>query len=308
MAKKKLPNNPVEQEHIAESEAEALAHEVAPESADQSNLDEEAEEAVIVEKGADADQTMPAEVAALHVITEADLEEEKAAAESGSKKTKKTTSKTTKKSATSKKPSRSKRYLEAKHLVEAGKAYGLTEAIDLAQKTSVSKFDGAIELHLHLAKKKGKTTNETTRGMVTLPHGTGKNKKIVVLTEELIEEIAKTKKITFDVAVAAPALMPKVAKIARILGPQGKMPDPKSGTVTTNPEEVIKQINSGRIEYRADDTQNVHQIIGRASWQPEKLLENAQAFLGLFPKGRLDRAVVTATIGPAVTIDLLSLK
>lgn len=300
-------------EKTSERDAEAMEFHQDEASQDEINIDEQAEEGLNAEIGADADETMPAEVGAIH----ADNETARAMNEPASKLEKKKAKKADRAAAKKDKPakpakkvanSRSKNYLKAKEQVETGKVYALAEALELAKQTSIAKFDASIEIHLRTTKKKGKGNTESTRGIVTLPHGSGKDKKIVVLDEAKIEEIAKTKKIDFDVAVASPALMPKVAKIARILGPKGKMPDPKSGTVTDTPDDVVKAMNSGRIEYRIDDTGNIHQMIGRVSWDTDKLLDNAKVMLGIMPKSRLASVAITATIGPAIRIDLTGLK
>jgi len=177
----------------------------------------------------------------------------------------------------------------------------------LAKELSLSKFDGAIEIHLRLSTKKTKGSTESLRGLFQLPHGSGKNRKIIILDEAKIEQIAKTKRIDFDVAIATPALMPLVAKIAKILGPKGKMPDPKSGTVTNDPKQAIEEINSGRAEYRIDANNNVHQIVGRASWDDHKLIDNTKVVLGTFPRNRLMAAFVCPSIGPSVPLDLTKL-
>ena len=168
----------------------------------------------------------------------------------------------------------------------------------------MSKFDGSVEIHLRLNQKKAKGSTESSRGVVYLPHGTGKDKKVVVLDEKMISEIAKTKKLDFDICIASPALMPDVAKIAKILGPQGKMPDPKSGTVTNDPNKVITEIQGGKTEYRVDASGIVHQIVGKVSWDEAKLAENAKAVMAIYPKSRLNSAFVTASIAPSIPLDL----
>jgi large subunit ribosomal protein L1 len=164
-----------------------------------------------------------------------------------------------------------------------------------------------VEIHMHLTKKKDKGSTQSSKVAMHLPHGSGKERVVVVLDEAKIEEIAKTKKIDFDVAIASPELMPKVGKIAKILGPKGKMPDPKSGTVTNDPAKAMAEITSGKVEYRIDASNNVHQMIGRVSWTEDKLKENAQAVLASQPKSRIASAYVVASISPAVPIDLNNL-
>jgi|GEM_PF-65501 len=300
-------DNPVELEQESEKDAEAMARHHSEASIDESasNIDEEAEKGLAAEEGADATAEVPAEVAAMSTDNETAREmnepEQAVKATPDSPKKKASTKKSTKAK------TRSKKYQEAKTQLEAGKKYNLDEAIELIKKISATKFDSSFEVHLRLAKKKGKGASESPKGTFTLPHGTGKTKNIIVLDEAKIEEIAKTKKIDFDIALASPELMPKVGKIAKILGPKGKMPDPKSGTVTTDPKKAIEEINSGRAEYRIDPYNNIHQIIGKTSWDVAKLKENALAVLSTFPKTRLEAVYFTSSMSPSITVDLNSL-
>lgn len=293
-----IQNDPIAEEMVSETQSEAMPHHSHEASIDASatDMDEEAEKATTVEESADASEAAPAELVAISSETES-------AKELNDSKTKKSP-----KPESKSKKQRSAAYLSAKKLVEIGKLYSLEEGIETVKKTSLAKFDAAVELHIKLTVKKSKGSTESSKGTFHLPHGTGKNKKIVILTEELIDEIAKTKKIDFDVALATPALMPKVAKIAKILGPKGKMPDPKSGTVTSDPEKAIAEINSGRAEYRIDSTNNIHQMVGRVSWETTKLMENINAALSSFPKSRLARVFLTSSMGPSVVIDTTYLK
>lgn len=290
----KKTNNPVLEEKAAESEAEPMAHHSPEASVDASatNLDEEAEKALTVEEGADADQAVLAEVAAI-------TEDNETAKELNKKPAKKAA-----KAVEVKKAKRSAKYLKAREHLEAGKLYPLQEAIDLVKKMSMSKFDGAVEIHVRLIAKKSKGSTESSKGTFDLPHGSGKTPNIIVLDENKIDEIAKTKKIDFDIALASPELMPKVAKIAKILGPKGKMPDPKSGTVTTDPAKTIKELTSGKTTYRIDSSNNVHQMIGRVSWESEKIAANASAVLGAWQKSRLAAVYLVASISPSVPVDL----
>jgi len=304
MLKMKTNNDPVAEEKLAEQESEVLAHHGTEPSAEEAatSPDEEAQKSAEVAEMTDTDEVMPAEIAAIHEVIEPESKLER-------KKAKKVERKTARESKPEKSKSkktghRSAKYLEAKKLLEAGKLYPLTDAIELVRKLSLSKFDGAIELHLRLTAKKAKGSTESQRGIFHLPHGTGKDKKIVVLDEKAIEEIAKTKKINFDIAIASPELMPKVAKIAKILGPRGLMPDPKSGTVTNDPKHVMDEISSGKTQYRVDASNNVHQTIGRVSWETDKLTENAKVVLAVFPKTRLASAHLGASIGPAIPLEL----
>ena len=306
------PVEPVEVEKLSEQEAEPVAHHQSEPSNEEATLDEEAIKATEYQQATDTDQVIPAEVAAIHIEKAAPINEAKEAEGAVSKlarrKIKKVVRQTVKAAkvaravvAEAPKSKRSRRYLAAKGKIEPGKFYPLDEAIELTKELSFAKFDAAVELHLNIIAKKSKAGTESSRGQLNLPHAPGKEKKIVVLTNEIIEAIAKTKKIDFDVAIASPALMPQVAKIARILGPKGKMPDPKSGTVTDDPESLINQIKAGKIEYRLDGN-NLHQIIGRCSWPNDKLAANANAVIGVFGASRLRRVVLVSSIGPAVPV------
>lgn len=197
---------------------------------------------------------------------------------------------------------RSDRYKAALASVDRSAAYPLSHALELAAKGSYSTFDGTISLHVRIAPSK-KGESDSIRGLATLPHGTGKAVNATILTEELIDQIAKDGKTTSDVLIATPALMPKVAKIAKILGPQGKMPSPKAGTVSDKPDEVLAALKAGRVEYRADAAGIIHQPIGKVSWERAKLLENAQALLGAIAGYQLRSVAVSATMGPGVRVD-----
>lgn len=299
MPKKNQLNNPIAEELVTEQEAEVMASRTDEPSSD-FNIDEKAEMALTAEEGADADQAVPAELAAIHEDNESAVEvsEGKVAKKKAAKKAEPAKVKKT----------RSAKYKASHDQVEKGKQYSVSDALELIKKLSYAKFDAGVELHLHLSQKKSKGSTESTKGTFHLPHGSGKLKNIIVLTEAKIEEIAKTKKIDFDIALATPDLMPKVARIAKILGPKGKMPDPKSGTVTADPDKAIAEINSGRAEYRIDSSNNVHQLVGKVSWENQKLNENIDAVLGSMQKNRILDAYLTSTMSPSVTLDLSTLK
>ena len=308
---------PKKKESKIKQEAEGLTPSVvdATEDAFDQIQDEQADKAAVVEKGADAEEVTPAEVDAMHIVKETEVTEEEAdvddavrekvkakVAEKGKKEGK------TAKPKKSSKPTRSKKYQEVAPLVDRNKVYQLNEAIELVKKVSVSKFDGTIELHMVIAKKKTKGSTESARGVLHLPHGPVKAKKIVVLDEDMIEEIAKTKKVDFDIAVASPSLMPKVAKIAKILGPQGKMPDPKAGTVTDDVEKVKAELNSGRTDFRIDPSNIVHLPIAKISWEDKNIAENIKVAIAHYPVNRIGSAYITPTIGPSIKLDHKSIK
>jgi large subunit ribosomal protein L1 len=305
MAKKKQATNPIEEEKVSSEQSEAMATEPSEASLDVQTIDENAEEALDVEKSTDSNQVESAQISAISDKNES----AQAVNDSKPKRTSSTKSGAEKGGkAKTKKTRRSAKYLKIKEKIEPGKLYSVTEAISLIKELSISKFDGSVELHVRLSEKKSKGSTESSKGTLHLPHGTGKDKKIVVLSEEIIETIAKTKKIDFDIAIATPALMPKVARIAKILGPKGKMPDPKSGTVTEDPDEAIKEINSGKVEYRIDAGNNIHQIIGRVSWENDKLSDNLSAVINSLPKTRIASAYISASISPSIPLDILTIK
>ena len=204
--------------------------------------------------------------------------------------------------------------------------YSLDEGVAMVKSSASAKFDESIELHVKLGIDP-KKSEQTVRGTCILPHGTGKKLKIAVFTEsktneakeagaeliggkELVEEIGKTSKIAFDVALATPDFMRELSKIAKLLGPKGLMPSPKIGTLTDDLAGSIKNLKSGQVSFRNDNTGNVHQIIGKASWDSAKLKENAAALLSqvkkLRPKGIkgsfIERATLSSTMGPGIPI------
>jgi len=222
---------------------------------------------------------------------------------------------------------RSKRYQKTAKLIDKNKTYSPEEAIELVKKTSTTRFDASIEVHCRLGidSKKG---DQQVRAMVTMPNPIGKVKKIAAFVadkdiktakeagadlvggKELIEEIKKTGKINFDIAIATPAMMKDLAQIAKILGPKGLMPSPKNETVTTNVAKTITEIKKGKVSFKNDDTANVHQTIGRVSLPTEKLLANFEALMaalrrakpasskGIFIKG----VVICSTMGPGIKV------
>lgn len=198
---------------------------------------------------------------------------------------------------------RGKRYLAMKEKVDASRSYPLGEAIALAKTTSYASFDGSIELHVRLVGKKPE--EKQFRAPLTLPHGTGKQSRVEVLTEEEVEEIARTGNAPADLYLATPAMMPKVAKIAKILGPKGKMPNPKSGTVLPKPEERVKELAAGKIvELRSDPTGIIHANLGKVSWTDEKLVANAEVVLRIIPRTKIGSVTLSATMGSGVKVAL----
>ncbi len=183
------------------------------------------------------------------------------------------------------------------------KAYSPEEALEIVKKITKTKFDAAMEVHFRLGidTKKGE---QQVRGAVSLPHGTGKTIKVAAFVspgneaavkaagadfvggEELINEIKKTEKTDFQVAIAEPTLMKNLAVIAKILGTRGLMPSPKNDTVTTNPVKTVGELKKGKISFKNDDTANVHTVIGKISFDTNKLLENYQTLLDTLKKAK----------------------
>lgn len=221
----------------------------------------------------------------------------------------------------------SKRYQSIKQKINKNKAYSLGEAIDFLEKNTRTKFDEGVEVHIQLGidLKKGE---QQIRGAVTLPHGTGKTRRIAAFTnysdraknagaviaggEELIEEIKKTEKTDFDVAVAEPAMMKSLAKIAKTLGTRGLMPSPKTGTVTDDIEAAIKALVGGKVNFKNDDTGNLHQLVGRLSFENNQLVENIQTFLDAVKKMKpsgvkgdyIKSVTLCTTMGPGMKIGI----
>lgn len=209
---------------------------------------------------------------------------------------------------------KSKKFREKAKLVDFTKKYPLGEAVQLAQTTSYAGFDATVELHVRI---KGKTAasgpqgrqargeESQVRGTIELPHGTGKKLSVEILNEEKVKRIADSGKADSDIYLATPALMPKVAQIAKILGPKGKMPNPKSGTVVEDAQGAKKKLESGSvIEYRSDPTGIVHLGIGKVSWPVESLVENAKAIIAVLPKNKIFSIAVSATMGPGIKVAL----
>lgn len=190
---------------------------------------------------------------------------------------------------------RSKRYLESKKKVDSDKKYGLKEAIDLLKSFKTAKFDESVEVAMKLGIDP-KQSDQLIRGSISLPRGIGKSLKVIVFASGEKAEIARkagadevgaedlVKKVDggwtdFDVAIATSDMMKFVGRLGRVLGPQGKMPSPKSGTVTDNVETAVKEFKAGKIEYRTDAGGNVHALVGRVSFSNADLEDNIDTFV-----------------------------
>ena len=220
-----------------------------------------------------------------------------------------------------------KRYVEAEKLIDSSKDYSAKEALETIEKFPKAKFDETVELHVKLGVD-SKHAEQQVRGTVVLPHGTGKTLKVLVFAkgdkateaekagadfvgaEELIPKIEKENWFDYDVIVATPDMMGVVGRLGRVLGPKGLMPNPKSGTVTMDVTKAIKEIKSGKVEYRLEKTNIIHLGFGKVSFGTEKLLENyetvMEAIIKAKPaaaKGQYVRSVaISTTMGPSVFV------
>lgn len=204
---------------------------------------------------------------------------------------------------------RGKHFRKSAELIEKDKQYTVEEALGLAQKTSHVKFDATVELHINLGVDP-RHADQNIRDNLVLPAGTGKTVRVAVASDELLAQLDKNV-IDFDVLVATPEFMPKLGKYARVLGPKGLMPNPKSGTVTTDTDKAVAEAKAGRVEYRVDTTGIVHLGIGKVSFTPAQLLQNTQAVLASIKAAKpgsvkgnyIKAAYVTTSMGPSIAID-----
>ena len=222
---------------------------------------------------------------------------------------------------------RSKALNAAAEKIDRDRLYAPLEAIRLAKETSTSKFDGTVEVAMRLGVDPRKA-DQMVRSTVNLPHGTGKTARVLVFAtgdraaaaeaagadivgaDELIDEVAKGR-LDFDAVVSTPDLMGKVGRLGRVLGPRGLMPNPKTGTVTPDVAKAVTEIKGGKIEFRVDKHSNLHLIIGKVSFDDEKLVENYAAALDEVlrakpsaSKGRyIKKIAISSTIGPGIQVD-----
>lgn len=224
-----------------------------------------------------------------------------------------------------------KKYTLASKKIDKHNAYAKEEAIKLVKETSYASFDASVELSMRL-NLDTKKADQQLRGAVVLPKGTGKTKRVLVIAKgenakaakeagadyvgdtDMIEKIQKENWFDFDTLIATPDMMPSLGKIGRILGPKGLMPNPKTGTVTTDTKKAVEEVKKGRVEYRTDSYGNVHALIGKVSFSDEDLLENLNTFVSLIIKSKpsvvkgtyVKNISLSSTQGPGIKVDVNS--
>ena len=228
---------------------------------------------------------------------------------------------------------RSKKYTEAAKKIDKSKVYSKEEAVKLVKETSISSFDGSIEvaMRLNLDTKKA---DQQLRGAIVLPKGTGKTLRVLVVARgpkaqeakdagadyvgdvDILEKIEKENWFEFDTMIATPDMMPLLGKLGRVLGPKGLMPNPKTGTVTMDVAKAIKEIKAGKVEYRPDKVGNIQMTIGKVSFGAEKLKENLKTVYDALVKARpstikgsyVKNVSVASTMGPGIKVDFNSIN
>ncbi len=220
---------------------------------------------------------------------------------------------------------RSKRYKSVKEKIEKDKKYSVEEAVDFLIENAKVKFDESVEVHFR-TNINPKQADQLIRGAVVLPHSVGKEKRVAVFVEgdkaaeakeagadlvggeELISKIKQTKQIDFDVSVATPDMMRKLAGIAKILGPKGLMPSPKTDTVTMDIKKTVEQLKKGKINFKNDDSGNVHQMVGKVSLGKDKLKENVTAYIQAIkdsrPSGVKGEFIKTITVSSTMGVGI----
>lgn len=227
---------------------------------------------------------------------------------------------------------RGKKYSEVVSKIDRNKAYDKVEAIKLVKETSVTKFVSTVEIALNL-NLDTKKADQQLRGTISLPKGTGKTKAVLVVAKgekaeaakeagadfvgdaDIIEKIEKENWFDFDVMIATPDMMPLLGKLGKILGPKGLMPNPKTGTVTTDVATAVKEVKGGRTEYRTDSFGNVHGILGTSDFSEKDLLENLEAYIEVIEKSKpstvkgeyIKNISISTTMGPGIKVDINSL-
>jgi len=198
------------------------------------------------------------------------------------------------------KKSQGRKYLHAKTFIDRTKKYPLKEVIKLVKKTSFTKFDGTVEVHIN-------TFEKGIRGTVSLPFGTGKSIRVAVANDDIVKEI-ESGKINFDILITTPDMMPKLAKLARTLGPKGLMPNPKSGTITEEPDKLKEKLSKGQIQFKTEpEAPIIHSGIGKVSFEENKLEENLKSLVEAIGKQKIRSIILNCTMGPGIKLDLNSI-
>ncbi len=192
---------------------------------------------------------------------------------------------------------RGKKYQEALKKIDEKKEYELGEAIETLKKIAFAKFEESVELHINVL-------NEGLRGEIELPHTTGKTVRVAIVSDSLLSEV-ENGTINFDILIAHPSFMPKLAKYAKILGPKGLMPNPKAGTISPNPEEAAKKFEKGMLRWKAESKfPIVHQLIGKLPHETNALVENATAFLNSVGRKNIKNVFIKSTMSPSLKLNL----
>ena len=221
-----------------------------------------------------------------------------------------------------------RKYEEACKKVDKTKLYTKEEAVKLVKETSTTKFDSSVEIAIKL-NLDTKKADQQLRGAFVLPNGSGKTKKVLVIAKnvfadqareagadyvgdvDMLEKIEKENWFDFDTLIATPDMMPALGKLGKVLGPKGLMPNPKTGTVTTDVKKAVQDVKSGRVEYRTDSFGNIHALIGKVSFDEDKLLQNLSAFVGMIAKTKpsvvkgtyIQNISISSTMGPGIKIN-----
>lgn len=191
----------------------------------------------------------------------------------------------------------SKRHKANSSLVSKTQNYNLDQALEALKKFQKGKFDETVELHINV-KEKG------ISGQITLPHGTGKKRVIKIADDAIISEVAKGK-INFDILVAHPSMMPQLARVAKILGPRGLMPNPKNGTISPNPDEAVKKLEGGQMNYKTESEHPIiHASVGKVSFEDKMLKENINAFITSVGKEKINNITLKSTMSPAIRLSI----
>ena len=224
-----------------------------------------------------------------------------------------------------------KKYLEALTKVDRTKVYSIDEAVKLLKETSVSKFDSSVEIAMRLNLDTRKS-DQQLRGAIVLPNGTGKEKKVLVVAKgdfaktakevgadyvgdiDILTKIEKENWLDFDVMIATPDMMPLLGKLGKLLGPKGLMPNPKTGTVTTDIKKAVTDVKKGRVEYKTDSYGIVHTLVGKVSFAEEALKENIKSFVNVILKSKpsvvkglyVKNVTLSTTMGPGIKLDINS--